>query len=106
MATDFRQALRNAYPGVIIYSGKYDGERAREAIRQGWVDLIGFGRPYVANPDLTERLRRSLPLAPHRQDTLFGGGAAGLTDYPRFAARTYEAAPSTCIPALCVMSDG
>ena len=86
MATDFRQALRSAYPGVIIYAGKYDGERARQAIKQGWVDLVGFGRPYVANPDLAERLRLSLPLTPHRKDTLFGGGATGLTDYARYAA--------------------
>jgi N-ethylmaleimide reductase len=85
MATGFRQALRNAYPGVIIYAGKYDSERARQAIEQGWADLIGFGRPYVANPDLPERLRHSLPLAPHQKDSLFGGGAAGLTDYPRYA---------------------
>ena len=85
MASDFRLALRQAYPGVIIYAGKYDGARARQAIAQGWADLIGFGRPYVANPDLTERLRLALPLAPHQHATLFGGGAAGLTDYPRAA---------------------
>ena len=84
MATDFRQALRKVYSGVIIYAGKYDSERARHAIEQGWVDLIGFGRPYVANPDLPERLRHSLPLAPHQHDSLFGGGATGLTDYPRY----------------------
>ncbi len=86
MATDFRTALRNAYPSVIVYAGKYDGARARLAIEQGWADMIGFGRPYVSNPDLTERLRQSLPLAPHQQATLFGGGADGLTDYPRHAA--------------------
>jgi N-ethylmaleimide reductase len=86
MAVDFRLALRDAYPGVIIYAGKYDGERARRAIEEGWADLIGFGRPYVANPDLTERLRLSHPLAPHQPETLFGGGAPGLTDYSRYAA--------------------
>lgn len=82
MADEFRNALRAAYPGLIIYAGKYDAERARRAIAAGWADLIGFGRPYVANPDLAERLRLSLPLATHAPETLFGGGAQGLTDYP------------------------
>jgi len=83
MSDAFRHALRAAYPGVIIYAGKYDAQRARDAIAAGWADLIGFGRPYVANPDLAERIRHALPLATHAQETLFGGGAQGLTDYPR-----------------------
>ncbi|MGE8456378.1 MAG: alkene reductase, partial [Pseudomonas alloputida] len=41
-----------------------------------------FGRPFVANPDLPERLRQHAPLAEHERATLFGGNAQGLTDYP------------------------
>ncbi|RAC55965.1 alkene reductase, partial [Burkholderia multivorans] len=48
-------------------------------------DLIAFGRPFVANPDLPERLRTGAPLALHDRNTLFGGGARGLTDYPTLA---------------------
>ncbi|MDN0085606.1 alkene reductase [Crenobacter sp. SG2305] len=85
MPLEFKQKLREAFPGVLIYAGRYTAERAREAIAAGWADLIAFGRPFVANPDLPERLRTGSPLAPHDRDTLFGGGARGLTDYPTLA---------------------
>ncbi|KVX95742.1 alkene reductase [Burkholderia ubonensis] len=85
MPVEFKQKLRAAYPGVLIYAGKYTAERAREAIAAGWADLIAFGRPFVANPDLPERLRVGAALAPHDRNTLFGGDARGLTDYPTLA---------------------
>ena len=44
--------------------------------------MIGFGRPFVANPDLPQRLKAGLPLAEHDPQTLFGGGPEGYTDYP------------------------
>ncbi|KWR91600.1 alkene reductase [Cupriavidus sp. IDO] len=86
MPVEFKQKLRAAYPGVLIYAGRYTAERAREAIAAGWADLVAFGRPFVANPDLPERLRTGAPLALHDRNTLFGGGARGLTDYPTLAA--------------------
>ena len=86
MPPDFKQRLRAAYPGTLIYAGKYDGERARAALQAGWADLIAFGRPFVANPDLPARLQRGAPLNAHDRDTLFGGGARGLTDYPALDA--------------------
>jgi N-ethylmaleimide reductase len=82
MPVAFKQKLRSVYPGVLIYAGKYTAERAREALDAGWADLIAFGRPFVANPDLPQRLRSGAELALHQRDTLFGGDAAGLTDYP------------------------
>ena len=82
MPVTFKQQLREVFPGVMVYAGKYTGERAREALQAGWADLIGFGRPFVANPDLPERLRQHAPLAEHERATLFGGNAQGLTDYP------------------------
>ncbi|WP_439671723.1 2,4-dienoyl-CoA reductase or related NADH-dependent reductase, Old Yellow Enzyme (OYE) family [Cupriavidus necator] len=85
MPAAFKRKLREAFPGVLIYAGKYTAERAREAISAGWADLVAFGRPFVANPDLPERLRVSAPLAQHDRGTLFGGGAQGLTDYPTLA---------------------
>ena len=83
MRVEFKQAIRSAFPNVLIYAGKYDAVRARAAIREGWADLIGFGRPFIANPDLPERIRSGAPWAQHDPATLFGGGAHGLTDYPR-----------------------
>lgn len=85
MRNEFKQALRQAFPNTLIYAGKYDAERAREAISAGWADMIGFGRPFIANPDLPERIRRHANWAPHDPATLFGGGAKGLTDYPPLA---------------------
>ncbi|MNT39924.1 N-ethylmaleimide reductase [compost metagenome] len=85
MPAALKRKLREAFPGVLIYAGKYTAERAREAIAAGWADLVAFGRPFVSNPDLPERLRVSAPLAQHDRGTLFGGGAQGLTDYPTLA---------------------
>ena len=70
----------------MIYAGKYTAERARAALAEGWSDLIAIGRPFVANPDLPERLRRGAQLNEHERETLFGGGARGYTDYPALAA--------------------
>ena len=86
MPLEFKQQLRAAFPGALIYAGKYTAERARAALEEGWADLIAFGRPFVANPDLPERLRTGAPLNAHDPDTLFGGGAHGLTDYPALSA--------------------
>lgn len=87
MPLAFKQRLREVFPGALIYAGKYTAERANAALREGWADLIAFGRPFVANPDLPERLRTGAALNPHDRNTLFGGGANGLTDYPALAVR-------------------
>jgi N-ethylmaleimide reductase len=55
---------------------------AIETLAAGRADLIAFGRPYVANPDLVERLRRDAPLNEVDWDHTFGGDAHGYTDYP------------------------
>ncbi|WP_130618678.1 alkene reductase [Dyella amyloliquefaciens] len=85
MPVEFKQKLRAAFPGTLIYAGKYTAERARAALSEGWADLIAFGRPFVANPDLPERLRTGAALNTHDRATLFGGSAHGLTDYPVLA---------------------
>lgn len=83
--TDFRRALRTSYSGRIIVAGRYDMARAESALQQGWADLVAFGRPFVANPDLPERLRNGLPLAGFDASRLFGGDARGYSDYPAHA---------------------
>lgn len=82
MSAAFKEALRLIYGGTLIYAGQYTAERAEAALRKGWADLIGFGRPFIANPDLPERLRRGAPLTAPDASRFFGGGAAGYTDYP------------------------
>lgn len=91
MPAAFREALRMIYGGTLIYAGKYTRERAETALEKGWADLIGFGRPFVANPDLPERLQHGWPLAEPDASRFFGGDARGLTDYPRHDAASRRA---------------
>lgn len=74
--------LRETFSGAIIYAGYYDKERAEEAIDSGEADLIGFGRAFIANPDLPERMKNGISLNEPDSSTFFGGTAKGYTDYP------------------------
>lgn len=78
----FRQALRAVYSGPIMYSGRYTEAKAKNILAQGFGDLFGFGRAFIANPDLPHRLRHGLPLNPVDPATLYGGGEHGYIDYP------------------------
>ncbi|MEG2046323.1 MAG: alkene reductase [Comamonas sp.] len=82
MPLAFKEALRLVYRGTLIYAGKYTAEKAEAALQAGWADLIGFGRPFIANPDLPHRLQQGLALNTPDGSRFFGGGAQGLTDYP------------------------
>jgi len=76
------QVLRRAFVGPYIANNGYDLALALEARRANRADLISFGRPYIANPDLVERLRTGASLNTPDRATFFGGGAHGYTDYP------------------------
>lgn len=82
MPAAFKEALRIIFHGTLIYSGKYTKARAEEALTNGWADLIGFGRPFIANPDLPHRLKNDLPLNAPIKEKFFGGGKEGYLDYP------------------------
>ena len=82
MPAAFKEALRIIFHGTLIYSGKYTKARAEKALANGWADLIGFGRPFIANPDLPHRLKNDLPLNAPIKETFFGGGKEGYLDYP------------------------
>jgi N-ethylmaleimide reductase len=79
-------ALRKAFHGAYIANNSYDGALATQAVATGHADLIAFGRPFISNPDLVERLRRDAPLNALDVKTLYGGGAEGYTDYPALTA--------------------
>jgi N-ethylmaleimide reductase len=79
-------ALRKSFSGAYIANNGYDRRMAIDAVASGRADLIAFGRPYIANPDLVERLRIGAPLNELDKATLYGGGAKGYTDYPELAA--------------------
>jgi N-ethylmaleimide reductase len=57
-----------------------------EAIATGHADMIAFGRPYIANPDLVERLRRDARIVEAPKEALYGGGAKGYIDFPTLQA--------------------
>jgi N-ethylmaleimide reductase len=64
----------------------YDFELANKVVSAGEADLIAFGKLFIANPDLVERLKRGAPLNPPDKATFYGGGAKGYTDYPTLEA--------------------
>ncbi len=74
--------LRQLYSGTYITNGGYTGESASRTLGSGEADLVSFGRPFISNPDLPERLRRGAPLNDPDPATFYGGGARGYTDYP------------------------
>ncbi|WP_024552227.1 alkene reductase [Franconibacter helveticus 513] len=78
----FRQKVRARFDGVIIGAGAYTREKAEALIEKGLIDAVAFGRDYIANPDLVERLRKKAELNPQRPESFYGGGAEGYIDYP------------------------
>jgi N-ethylmaleimide reductase len=76
------QRLRRRFKGLYIANNDYTLELAIEARRRNLADLIAFGRLFIANPDLVERLRTGMPLNEPDRSTFYGGGAEGYTDYP------------------------
>lgn len=80
---EFRETLRATFSGTIIVAGNYTREKAEKLLAAGIVDLVAFGRPFIANPDFPRRLKENLPLAAMGNPaTLFGGSEVGYTDYP------------------------
>jgi N-ethylmaleimide reductase len=86
------QILRQSFKGFYIANNGYDLGLALEARRRNLADLISFGRLYIANPDLAERLRIGTWLNVPDRATFFGGGAAGYTDYPILTPAERDAA--------------
>ncbi len=79
------EAIRSGFTGTYIGNGNYSAEEARSRIGAGLCDLVSFGRPFISNPDLPERLRRGAPLNSYDANTFYGGSEQGYTDYPSLA---------------------
>ena len=77
--------IRKIFTGPLVLNADYDAARANADIRAGLCDAVSFGRPFISNPDLVERIRDGLTLAPNRDapQSWYTPGAAGYTDYPR-----------------------
>lgn len=73
--------IRRVYRGTLIIAGEYTQGKAQKAIESGAVDLVAFGRPYIANPDLVERFHNGWPLAVADHAAYYGGDERGYTDF-------------------------
>lgn len=80
--TSMCSRFRSSGGQAIILSGGYDIQRAESDLASGAADLIAFGRPFIANPDLVSRLKAGTPLAVPDQTTFYSPGKKGYTDYP------------------------
>ena len=76
------QKLRRLFNGVLIANNLYDRDLAIAARAADTADMIAFGRPFIGNPDLVERLRRNAPLTVADPRGYYGGGERGYTDFP------------------------
>ncbi len=74
--------LRRIFKGPYIANGNFDAGRAEESLREGRADFVAFGRPYIANPDLVERMSSDVPLNQPDMATFYVGGDKGYIDYP------------------------
>lgn len=81
------QLFRKAFKGTFLSAGGYTGELAEEAVGSGSVDAVVFGRLYISNPDLVERLKSGQPLNRYDRATFYGGSEKGYTDYPVASAK-------------------
>jgi N-ethylmaleimide reductase len=88
--------IRKKYKGTLIMAGGFQAESAAQWLREGWADLIAFGRKFIANPDLPERIRVGAPLNVDDPTTYYGGGEKGYTDYPSLAQDRGEQ-PKACV---------
>jgi N-ethylmaleimide reductase len=84
--------LKCLFGGLVIANNGFDKPGANRAIADGRADLVAFGKPFIANPDLVIRLFLDAPLMPVNRETLYGGSEQGYTDYPILRA----IAPHAC----------
>jgi N-ethylmaleimide reductase len=83
---ELKARLRAAFKGLFILGGGFDRSSAESALKAGQADLIAFARPFLANPDLVERLRADAALNAVDMTTFYTPGPKGYTDYPALVA--------------------
>lgn len=80
-----KREIRNGFKNTIILSGGYDADRAEKDLKNGLGDLVAFGRPFINNPDLTERIKNRWPLSETlNMDQFYTPDEKGYTDYPLY----------------------
>jgi N-ethylmaleimide reductase len=74
--------FRSNFRGPLISAAAYTPSSAARAVVEGEADAIAFGRMFIANPDLVDRIRDEVPMNSYDRSTFYGGGEHGYTDYP------------------------
>lgn len=83
MPADFPSQFCKSFTGTLIAAGGFTRESGEQALKDGALDLIAFGKPFIANPDLVERMQNGWPINDAPREAFYGGGgAAGYTDFP------------------------
>lgn len=88
--------LKRLFDGSLIVNQSYDLDSSSKVLSTGTADAVAFGRPFISNPDLTERFRTNAPLNEWDSDTFYGDGPKGYVDYPFLKADRDEVA---CLPS-------
>jgi N-ethylmaleimide reductase len=87
VSMELKKQIRNNFKNTIILSGGYEKERAEADIESGLGDLVAFGRPFINNPDLVDRMQNNWPLAEAlNMDQFYTADEKGYTDYPTYGA--------------------
>ena len=81
---DYRR-LRGHFDGYYMANNGYDKARGLQAIASGAADMVSYGKPFLANPDLVTRFKQDAELNAPDPDTFYGGDETGYTDYPALA---------------------
>jgi N-ethylmaleimide reductase len=79
------ELFRKAFKGIFISAGGYTPETAKEATETNLVDAVVFGRLFISNPDLPERIQSGISLTKYDRSTFYGGAEKGYTDYLKMA---------------------
>ncbi|MCL5041321.1 MAG: alkene reductase [Gammaproteobacteria bacterium] len=81
---------RERFPGALIVNDGFEPDTAIDMLASEQADAVSFGRHFIANPDLVERIRDELPLSAFDRKTLYSPGPEGYTDYPQHSNKTVE----------------
>ena len=83
-----KEIIRDRFKNTLILCGNYNVETAEIDLQSGFANLIGFGRPFLNNPDFVERMKNNQPLSTTLDfNTFYTPGEKGYTDYPEFSGK-------------------
>ncbi|GKY89895.1 alkene reductase [Sinisalibacter aestuarii] len=90
---DFRREFRNTFKGTLMAAGGFTAETASAAVETGELDLVAFGKPFISNPDLVERMKNRWELTEPDRQTFYTQTHEGYIDYPTFG-ESHQAMPA------------